>query len=110
MFIPDSPYFIGFYLCPVGGDEVDEPYVGHHYDKIGRYICVDHPSEDEAVVSEVDLAAEFSSNFGLETMPPVSAISIEVDTTDSKNDGHAAAFLERLEFLGAEDGPGEEAE
>ncbi len=97
--IPDSPYFIGFYLCPVGVDEVEVPYVGHHYEKTGRYVCVGHPPEGETVVSEIHLDEEFLHSFGLETMPPVSGISIEVDTTDSDNDGHAAAFIERLQFL-----------
>ena len=29
----------------------------------------------------------------------MSGISIEVDTRDADNDGYAAAFLQRLEFL-----------
>jgi hypothetical protein len=99
MFVPDSPYFIGFYLCPVGTDEVEQPYVGHHYRKTGRYVCVDHPPEGETVVSEIHLDQEFLDSFGVDALPPVSAVSIEVDTTDADNDGHAAAFIERLDFL-----------
>jgi hypothetical protein len=97
--VPDSPYFIGFYLCPPEGDSLEQPYVGHHYQKTGRYVCVDHPGEGRAVVSEIDLIEEFRKSFGLEQVPVVSGISIEVDTTSADNDGHAAAFIGRLEFM-----------
>jgi hypothetical protein len=99
MLVPDSPYFVGFYLCPPDGDRLDTPFVGHHYKKTGRYECVDHPGEGRAVVSEIRLDVEFARSFGLDAMPPISGFSIEVDTTDSANDGHAAAFLDRLEFV-----------
>lgn len=99
MFVPDSPYFIGFFLCPKGPDEVEQPYAGHYYKKTGRYICVDHPGEGVTAVSEIALADEFKKSFGLDSIPPVSGISIEVDTTASKNDGKAASFLQRIEFL-----------
>jgi hypothetical protein len=99
IFVPASPYFIGLYLCPQGADEIEQPYKGHHYKKTGRYICVAHPAEGELAVSEVQLDREFRRSFGLDVMPPISGISIEVDTTDAKNDGHAAAFLKRLDFF-----------
>ena len=99
LFIPDSPYFIGFFLCPPGTDALEQPYVGHHYKKTGRYICVDHPPTGGKVVTRLDLAAEFRKSFGLDVVPTVSGISIEVDTTDAMNDGKAAAFLERIDFL-----------
>ena len=99
IFIPDSPYFIGFYLCQKGTDTVEKPNVGHHYKKTGRYICVDQPPQGTTVISEVDLRSEFLKSFGRDEVPHVSGISIEVDTTDADNDGHAAAFLSRLEFL-----------
>ena len=99
IFIPDSPYFIGFFLCPPGSDNIEQPYVGHHYKKSGRYICVDHPPSGATIVTELDLAQEFIKSFGRQEVPAVSGISIEVDTTDSGNDGKAAAFLKRIEFL-----------
>ena len=40
-----------------------------------------------------------SYEHGIDSIPPVSGISIEVDTTASKNDGKAASFLQRIEFL-----------
>jgi hypothetical protein len=98
MFVPDSPYFIGFYLCPPGVDDVDQPYVGHHYKKTGRFICMDHPEEGESVLTRVDLAEEFRHSFDKPFVPVVSGISIEVDTTHSDNDGHAAAFIRRIAF------------
>jgi len=98
MFVPDSPYFIGFYLCPPGVDDVDEPYAGHHYEKTGRYICMAHPAQGEMVKTRIDLEDEFQHSFERDFVPVISGISIEVDTTDSKNDGHAAAFIRRLAF------------
>jgi hypothetical protein len=99
MFVPDSPYFIGFYLCSKESDRMEQPYAGHYYKKTGSFICVDHPGEGTTAVSEVNLAEEFKKSFGLTAIPAVSGISIEVDTTASKNDGKAAAFLQRIEFL-----------
>jgi hypothetical protein len=98
MFVPDSPYFIGFYLCPAGGDAVDQPYSGNHYKKTGRYICMDHPAPGQSVETRIDLAEEFRKSFGIDSVPMVSGVSIEVDTTDSKNDGKAAAFIEQIAF------------
>ncbi len=98
MFVPDSPYFIGFYLCPPDADALDEPYVGHHYEKTGRYICMAHPEEGETVTTRIDLEEEFKRSFNKPYVPVISGISIEMDTTDSENDGHAAAFIRRLAF------------
>jgi hypothetical protein len=50
-------------------------------------------------VDEVDLEAEFFNSFDLDRVPDVSGTSIEIDTTEADNDGHAAAFLQRIEFL-----------
>jgi hypothetical protein len=99
MFVPDSPYFIGFYLCPNESDRMEQPYAGHYYKKTGSFICVDHPGEGKTAVSEINLAEEFKKSFGLTAIPAVSGISIEVDTKASKNDGKAASFLQRIEFL-----------
>jgi hypothetical protein len=99
MFVPDSPYFIGFYLCQNESDQLEHPYTGHYYKKTGSFICVDHPEEGKTAISEINLAEEFRKSFGLTSIPPVSGISIEVDTTSSKNDGKAASFLQRIEFL-----------
>jgi hypothetical protein len=99
MFIPDSPYFLGFFLCQDGSDALEKPYVGHHFKKSGRYICVEHPGTGKTTVTELDLVKAFRDSFDLDHVPAVSGISIEVDTSDSKNDGKASAFLQRVEFL-----------
>jgi hypothetical protein len=99
LLVPDSPYFIGFYLCPPGVDVLEKPYVGRHFKKTGRFVCVDHAGAGRAVVTEIDLREEFRKSFGLAEVPSVSGISIEIDTTEAKNDGKAAAFLSRIEFL-----------
>jgi hypothetical protein len=98
LLVPASPYFIGFYLCPPEADDVDEPYAGHHYQKTGRYICMAHPGEGEPVKIRIDLEKEFRRSFNRPYVPVISGVSIEVDTTDSGNDGHAAAFIRRLAF------------
>lgn len=95
--VPDSPYFIGFFLCQ--NDRLETPYKGRYFKKGGRYICVDHDKPNQTAVTEVDLDAEFKSSFGLDQAPAVSGLAIEVDTTHSKNDGKAAAFVKRIEFL-----------
>lgn len=99
MLVPKAPYFIGFYLCRGGTDELEVTYTGHYYEKSGSYICVAHPAAGDTVVSDIDLHEEFKKSFGLDEAPPISAVSVEVDTTDSDNDGKAAAFIKRLEFL-----------
>ena len=56
-------------------------------------------AEGAVINTEIDLREEFIKSFGSNNVPPVSGISIEVDTTETKNDGKAAAFLKRIEFL-----------
>ena len=50
MFIPDSPYFVGLFLC-YGDDRINYPYVGSYFKKGGRYVCSDSPSEGELGMS-----------------------------------------------------------
>ncbi len=52
-----------------------------------------------SAVTAIDLRRAFRKRFGLAEVPGVSGISIEIDTTESSNDGKAAAFLSRVEFL-----------
>ena len=99
LFVPDSPYFIGLFLCQDGSDTLDKAYVGHHFKKTGRYICVDHPRPNETVITELDLREVFRKSFGSDNVPTVSGISIEVDTTHNENDGIAIAFLKQIIFL-----------
>ncbi len=54
MFIPDSPYFVGLFLCH-GDDKMNYPYVGSYFKKGGRYVCVGRPAEGKLVTSRFDL-------------------------------------------------------
>ena len=38
LFIPDSPYFVGLFLC-FGDDRTNHPYVGTYFKKSGRFVC-----------------------------------------------------------------------
>ncbi len=99
MLVPDSPYFIGFFLCPRGTDVLEKPYSGRYYEKSGRFICLEHPALNTVVETEIDLREEFRKSFQIDEVPPVSGFSIEIDTTDGRSGGTAGAFIKRLEFL-----------
>lgn len=95
--IPDSPYFIGLFLCKNGS--VDKPYIGKYFQKGGRYICVDKPREGQVITSEYDLIEAYRSVFGADKAPVISGITVETDTTDSKGGGKSRAFISSIEFL-----------
>ena len=96
-FIPDSPYFIGMFLCDQ--DPVEQPFTGRYYEKGGRFVCLGHPEPGVRVTTEFDLASAFKSYFGQDRLPAVSGISLEVDTTKSGDRGRAAAFINRIDLL-----------
>jgi hypothetical protein len=97
-FIPDSPYFIGLFLCEQ--DRLNHPYVGKHFKQGGRYVCIDRPPPGATVTSEFDLAQAFKSYFGQQAVPPVTGISIEMDTSYLKGDAaRAISFIRNIEFL-----------
>jgi hypothetical protein len=95
--LPDSPYFIGMYLCD--SDQVERPYQGKYYKGSGRFVCVGKPGRGEKVVSEFDFATAFEKYFGKDQVPVVSGIGLEVDTKEAGNDGRAAAFIQKIELL-----------
>ena len=97
MLIPDSPYFLGLFLCE--GDRVGHPYVGRYFKKGGRYICVDKPAAGKAVVSEFNLVEAFKASFGSDKVPAISALAISVDTSNAKGDGRSSAFVRSIRFL-----------
>lgn len=39
--IPNSPYFIGFFLCQ--NDQIDFPYKGRYFHAGGRFVCLGKP-------------------------------------------------------------------
>lgn len=97
-FIPDSPYFIGLFLCEQ--DRLNHPYIGKHFKQGGRYVCIDRPAPGATVTSEFDLAQAFKSSFGQPAVPPITGISIEMDTSYLKGDAaRAIAFVRKIQFL-----------
>lgn len=99
MFIPDSPYFIGLFLCH-GPDRLSHPYVGAYFKKSGRYVCTGRPKIGKLVTSRFDLLAAYRSYFDKEgdDDPAVSGIALTVDTQKAKKRGKAAAFIREIRF------------
>ena len=98
MFIEDRPYFIGIFLCEA--DRLNYPYIGRYFQEGARYVCVDRPEPNKTVVSEFDLAGAFRSYFGKDEVPPITAITISVDTSKSDDNGEATAFIKSIAFVG----------
>ena len=94
--IPNSPYFIGFFLCESG--PLNVPYKGRHYHAGGRYICVDRPSRDVPITTEIPIAEVFTRVFGKEA-PDITGIGIAIDTSNVKGIGAAESFVRKIEFL-----------
>ncbi|MCF7790362.1 MAG: hypothetical protein K9M56_00045 [Victivallales bacterium] len=95
IFIPDSPYFLGLFLGE--NETLNKPLKGRHFKKGGRFICIGMPGKGKTVVSEFNLNKGFRECFGKDKkVPEISAIAIEVETSDS---GNAEAFIKKIEFL-----------
>jgi hypothetical protein len=97
MFVPDSPYFIGLFLCQ--SDPIGHPYKGRYFKAGGRYVCVDHTVVGETVVTEFAIDEAFRSYFGQAETPFISGVGIGIDTDAAKGDGTASAFIRSIEFL-----------
>ena len=95
--IPNSPYFIGLFLCQ--NDLVDHPYKGRYFHTGGRFVCLGKPKPGETVVSEFNLDTAFKRYFDKRATPGITGVGLGVDTSASGNDGRAAAFIKRIEFL-----------
>ena len=97
--IPDSPYFIGLYLCR--DDRVNHPYVGRYFKKGGRYVCVGQPEPGQQITSKFDLLSAYRAYFDKEgdDDPAISGIAIAVDTTKSGDGGKSLAFIARIQVL-----------
>lgn len=96
MFIPNSPYFMGLFLGQ--HDVPGKVYIGHHFTTGGRFICVGSPKEGETVTTVFDLKPAFMKNFNQTTVPFISGISIEVDTS-YLDAGLSTAFVKKIEIL-----------
>ena len=102
LLIPNSPYFIGLFLCQ--NERVNFPYKGLYFHIGGRFVCLGKPNPGESVVSEFDLDQEFKRYFVKQVTPAISGIAFGIDTSKAREQGKAAAFLKRIEFLKETDG------
>jgi hypothetical protein len=100
LLIPNSPYFIGLFLCQ--DEQVEFPYKGRYFHAGGRFVCLGKPKPRETVVSEFDFDTAFKNYFGKNRTPTISGIGLGVDTSKAKNGGAAAAFIKSIEFIGAD--------
>jgi len=98
-FIPDSPYFIGLFLCS-GDDRINHAYVGSYFKKSGRYVCVDKPSEGEMVTSRLDLLEAYRTFFDQERDddPGISGLALALDTKKAGGNGRSSAFIREIRF------------
>jgi hypothetical protein len=97
--IPNSPYFIGLFLCQ--DEQVNFPYKGRYFHAGGRFVCLGKPDSGEAVVSEFDLDRAFKSYFGKQQTPGITGIAFGVDTSKAGGDGKGGAFVKTIEFFEA---------
>lgn len=95
--IPDLPYFIGLFLGH--DDKINTPYKGKYFHEGGRVVCLGNPQPNETVISEFNLITAFQTYFEKEEVPMISGISLGVDTSSSGDEGKAAAYIKRIEFL-----------
>lgn len=99
LFIPDSPYFIGLYLCH-GDDRINHPYVGSYFKKSGRYVCGDRPTVGEMVTTRFNLLDAYRSYFDKEgdDDPAISGLALAIDTKKAWNRGKSSAFIKEIRF------------
>lgn len=99
MFIPNSPFFIGLFLCS-GDDKLNHPYVGLYFTKSGRYVCTDRPALGELVTSRFNVMAAYRAYFDKENEddPGISGLALALDTKKAR-DGKASAFIREIRFF-----------
>jgi hypothetical protein len=97
LFIPDSPYFIGLFLCH-GDDRIGHPYSGSYFKKGGRYVCGDQPKMGELYTTRFDLLQAYRTHFDkeLDDDPAISGIAVAVDTSKAKGDGKSVALIREI--------------
>jgi hypothetical protein len=96
MLVPNAPYFLSVFL---GAHEQEgRAYTARYYTKGGRYFC--QPcgvTPGQTVTTDFDLEAHFTEQFQHTVLPPVSGVSVQMNTTDTT--GGARAFLIHIELL-----------
>ncbi len=97
MFIPDSPYFVGLFLCH-NDDKKDHPYVGSYFKKGGRYVCADTPTEGVTVTSRFDLLEAYRTYFDKDRDddPAISGLALALDTKNADAGGKSSAFIAEI--------------
>ncbi len=99
MFIPDSPYFVGLFLCHED-DKKNHPYVGSYFKKGGRYVCIDKPTEGVRVTSRFDLLEAYRTYFDKDRDddPAISGLALALDTKEADAGGKSSAFITEIRF------------
>ena len=97
LLVPDSPYFIGLFLCESG--KTDHPYTGRFFKAGGRYVCVHTTKIGEKVVSEFDLGKAAEEYFKLSEVPPISGFAIAIDTDNAKAPATAKSWVKKIDYL-----------
>ncbi len=99
LFIPDSPYFVGLFLCH-GDDKLNHPYLGSYFKKGGRYVCMDRPAEGQLVTTRFNLLEAYRVYFDKERDddPAVSGLALALDTKKAGEGGKASAFIREIRF------------
>lgn len=92
-YLPDSPFFIGLFLCKDGSRE--SPYLGKSYRQTGRYYCFDDAENNLSGGSIINMAAAYKKWFAVDVVPPLTGIGIEVDTSGLA-DGRGSAWLKKI--------------
>jgi hypothetical protein len=70
--IPNSPYFIGLFLCQ--DEQIDFPYKGRYFHTSSRFVCLGKPKPNETIVSEFDLDTAFKRYFDKNRTPGITGI------------------------------------
>ncbi len=99
IFIPDSPYFIGLFLCH-NDDKIKHPYVGAYFKKNGRYVCLDKPETGKLVTTRFNLLESYRSYFDKEgdDDPAISGLALALDTKKANDKGKSSAFIKEIRF------------
>src|SRR5262245_41917748 len=94
LFVPASPYFIGFFLCERGRRGI--PIKGRSYTMQGRYICIDGPAPGRELTSVIALDETFHVAFPSMPLLPVTGLAIEADTTQVN--ARSSAWIKSLKI------------
>lgn len=96
MFVPNVPYFICIFLEQTA--EEDKLYKGNYWHEGGRYYSAKiDQKRGKTITTTLDLKQLFKRSFQSDSMPNLSGMAIEVDTTKTK--GKSKAFIESIEFF-----------